>query len=117
MAKDTIDYDERCGDALFSKPNCRKGASYSGLFQADEYEQIAAFFESRPELTPTPLETLRDLGGEIGCGVAGLLAITEDESLRPVRDAAGLKPETSALAIITEGPEGVAPAARPVYLS
>ncbi|MGI8784551.1 MAG: diaminopropionate ammonia-lyase [Acidobacteriota bacterium] len=66
------------GPRYFLNAHSRSGAPYSGLFQADEYEQVAAFFESHPEMTPTRLETLRDLGGEIGIGPI----LVKDESRR-----------------------------------
>jgi diaminopropionate ammonia-lyase len=49
-----------------------------GLFSADDYAQMRAFFAARPQLTPTPLGALPALARELG--LAGLFA--KDESGR-----------------------------------
>lgn len=40
----------------------------TGLFSADEYAQMRAFFGARPHLAPTPLRELPALAGELGIG-------------------------------------------------
>ena len=42
-------------------------------------------------------------GASGACGLASLLAILHDETLRPVRDASGLNPASRVLVIVTEG--------------
>ena len=49
-----------------------------GLFSADDYAQMRAFFGARPELKPTPARALPGLAGQLG--VAALAA--KDESAR-----------------------------------
>ena len=50
----------------------------TGLFTADEYAQMRAFFASRPELEPTPLRELPALAGHLGIG----RLLVKDESNR-----------------------------------
>jgi diaminopropionate ammonia-lyase len=53
-------------------------SSSSAEFSADERGRVRAFFESRPDLRPTPLRALPDIAGEIGVGAL----LLKDESLR-----------------------------------
>ena len=44
----------------------KAGPFERGLFSADEYRQVRAFFDARPELAPTPLRQLPALARSLG---------------------------------------------------
>ncbi len=49
-----------------------------GLFTADEYAQVAAFYDPHPQITPTPLRHLPALAAELGIGEL----LVKDETAR-----------------------------------
>ena len=57
-------------------PPARKRTT--GLFTSDDYAQMRAFFDARPELGPTPLRNLPALARELGIG----RLLVKDESSR-----------------------------------
>lgn len=59
-------------------PAARMGQPSAGLFTAEEYADVQAFFETHPELGPTPLHRLRGLARQLG--VRALFV--KDESAR-----------------------------------
>ena len=49
-------------------PTASTGPRDRGLFSAGEYQQVRAFFEARPHLSPTPLLDLPGLARKLGVG-------------------------------------------------
>lgn len=50
----------------------------ASLFTADEYAQVAAFYDNHPQITPTPLRSLSALASELGIGAL----LVKDETAR-----------------------------------
>jgi diaminopropionate ammonia-lyase len=50
----------------FLNPATRRDTTFRGLFAAEEYDEVRRFFESRPELRPTPLVSLPSLARVLG---------------------------------------------------
>jgi diaminopropionate ammonia-lyase len=50
----------------------KPGGHGTGLFGADEYAQMRAFFDARPALRPTPMRNLPALAGSLGIGSLSL---------------------------------------------
>lgn len=46
-------------------PRARTQTDYPGLFTPDDYQSVNAFFQTRPDLLPTPLVNLRGLASEL----------------------------------------------------
>jgi len=70
----TLDPTTTALDSLFNS-FVRRDDSYRGLFDQDEYADVADFYGARPELSPTPLRSLSGLADESGLG--GLLVKDE----------------------------------------
>ena len=62
----------------FLNPAVRRDGAYRGIFPADVYRSVDAFYDARPALAPTPLRGLDGLTAALGLG--GLLV--KDESAR-----------------------------------
>ena len=61
----------------FTKPTARATPS-QGLFTANEYAQVAAFYDYHPHIAPTPLRHLPELAAELGIGEL----LVKDETAR-----------------------------------
>jgi diaminopropionate ammonia-lyase len=52
----------------FVNPAARRDGTYAGLFTADEYRDVEAFYSQRPALAPSPLRALPALASSLGLG-------------------------------------------------
>ncbi|HXH07116.1 MAG TPA: diaminopropionate ammonia-lyase [Vicinamibacterales bacterium] len=71
----------------------RHDAAWSGLFDEPEFRQVAAFFDARPDLGPTPLVRLPVLARALGVGEL----LVKDESQRGGLDSFKIAGVTYAL--------------------
>ncbi len=62
----------------FLNPNVRRDDGYRGLFEAEEYRDVAAFYDARRDAPPTPLVSLPGLAAQLSLGGVHL----KDESAR-----------------------------------
>ena len=62
----------------FLNPDVRRDEAYRGLFDADEYARVHAFYDAQPGIPPTPLRSLPGLAARLS--LSGLLV--KDESAR-----------------------------------
>ena len=96
---DTIMAGLRCGEVSLTAWPVIAGAVDAFVSIEDEHsERVMRMLAHPPEG-----DTLVTAGASGACGLAGLLALTEDESFRLVREACGLNAQTRVLAINTEG--------------
>ena len=62
----------------FLNPNVRRDDGYRGLFEAEEYHEVAAFYDARRDAPPTPLVPLPGLAARLSLGGVHV----KDESAR-----------------------------------
>ena len=62
----------------FLNPNVRRDDGYRGLFEAEEYRDVASFYDARHDAPPTPLVSLPGLAAQLSLGGVHL----KDESAR-----------------------------------
>ena len=62
----------------FLNPNVRRDDGYRGLFEADEYREVAAFYDAQRDAPPTPLVSLPGLAARLSLGGVHV----KDESAR-----------------------------------
>ena len=96
---DTIMAGLRCGKVSLAAWPVLAGAVDAFVSIEDRYSERVM----RILAHPSEGDTLVTAGASGACGLAGLLAITEDESFRLVREACGLSAQSRVLAINTEG--------------
>lgn len=89
----------RCGEVSLTAWPVIAGAVDAFVLIEDGYSERVM----RMLAHPSERDTLVTAGASGACGLAGLLAITEDESFRLVREACGLNAQSRVLAINTEG--------------
>jgi diaminopropionate ammonia-lyase len=54
--------------SFFLNPAVRRDESFRGLFSDDDYADVQAYFAAHPELTPSPLTSVRSLARTVGLG-------------------------------------------------
>jgi diaminopropionate ammonia-lyase len=96
---DTIMTGLRCGEVSLTAWPVIARAVDAFISVADGYSERVM----RMLAHPTEGDTLVTAGASGACGLAGLLALTEEESFRLVRAACGLNEQSRVLAINTEG--------------